>query len=223
MKKFSAILLAFIVLSLAIVPTTAFAAEEKAFWVSHFNDGTSEGAGAIFTEVDSAGGWWIHVAFAPVDGVENTYEIVEISDGIAAGNGVALTVPEGGFVWAANTGNDYITLGIGDTDFTSPNCSNAIADAQTWVVGDKLTFNGLDLTGVIPTTTPDIRWYDDAYVCTATYAERIAGVNDQLPAEDSSDDSSATVPTGDATSMIVFAIIALVAVAGSAIVIKSRK
>ena len=147
--------------------------EAQMFWVTHFNDGSSEGAGAIFTETDTAGGWWLHVAFAPVtvEGAENAYEIVAITNGLSDGSATAVEVPEGGFVWAANYGNDYITLGMGDTDFTSPNCSGAIDTAKLWMVGDKMQILGLDLEGLtIPTDTADVIYYDDAYVCTATWA-----------------------------------------------------
>ncbi|MBE6579599.1 MAG: hypothetical protein E7651_07315 [Ruminococcaceae bacterium] len=147
--------------------------EAEMFWVTHFNDGTAEGAGAIFTETDTAGGWWIHVAFAPaqVEDLENVYEIVELTNGIADGSATTVAVPEGGFVWAINVGNDYITLGSGDTDFTSPNCNAMVASAQLWRVGDKMQFTGLDLEGLtVPTETADTMWYDDAYVCTATWA-----------------------------------------------------
>ena len=145
--------------------------EASMFWVTHFNDGTSEGAGAIFTESDTAGGWWIHVAFAPIAGAENAYEIVEITNGLADGSAAKVAVPEGGFVWASNYGNDYISLGMGDTDFTSPNCNAMVASAQLWRVGDKMQLTGLDLENLtVPTETADTMWYDDAYVCTATWA-----------------------------------------------------
>ena len=147
--------------------------EAEMFWVTHFNDGSSEGAGAIFTEADTAGGWWIHVAFAPaqVEDLENVYEIVELTNGIADGSATTVAIPEGGFVWAINVGNDYITLGMGDTDFTSPNCNALVASAQLWRVGDKMQFTGLDLENLtVPTETADTMWYDDAYVCTATWA-----------------------------------------------------
>jgi len=147
--------------------------EPSMFWVTHFNDGASEGAGAIFTETDTAGGWWIHVAFAPttVEGVESVYEIVALTNGLADGLATAVEVPEGGFVWAINTGNDYISLGMGDTDFTSPNCNGMVEQARLWAVGDKIQILGVDLEGLtVPTETADVQWYDDAYVCTATWA-----------------------------------------------------
>lgn len=147
--------------------------EASMFWVTHFNDGRSEGAGAIFTETDSAGGWWIHVAFAPaeVEGIESVYEIVDLTNGIADGSATTVAVPEGGFVWAINVGNDYLTAGTGDTDFTSPNCNGMVAQAKLWAIGDKIQILGVDFENLtVPTETPDVNWYDDAYVCTATWA-----------------------------------------------------
>ena len=147
--------------------------EAKTFWLTHFGDASVEGAGSIFTQSYSGAGWWLHVAFVPVtvEGAENVYEIVAISNGLGDGSATPLDIPEGGFVWAANYGNDYISLGMGDTDFTSPNCSGAIDTAKLWMVGDKMQILGLDLEGMtIPTDTADVIYYDDAYVCTATWA-----------------------------------------------------
>lgn len=149
--------------------------EAETFWVTHFNDGTSEGAGVIFTTDDTAGGWWIHVAFAPaqVEDLENVYEIVEITNGLSDGSASTVAVPEGGFVWAINVGNNYPTINPDGSgiDYTSPNCNAMVASAQLWRVGDKMQFAGLDLEGLtIPTETEGTMWYDDAYVCTATWA-----------------------------------------------------
>lgn len=44
----------------------------------------------------------------------------------------------------------------------------------------------------------------------------------ETESDNTEDDSSATAPAGDASNMIVFAVIALVAIAGTAVVIKSR-
>jgi hypothetical protein len=177
------------------------------FWLTHYNDGFVEGSGVIFTAEDTAGGWWLHVAFAPIAGAENAYEIVEITNGLSDGSATPVAVPEGGFVWAANYGNDYISLGMGDTDFTSPNCSDAINRATAWAVGDKFVISGVDFE-TIPTTTSDVNWYDDAYVCTATIATYVPGSTDK-PA------------TGDA-GVLVFVVLAVVAVAGVAVASKAK-
>ena len=149
------------------------AATAQMFWVTHYNDGFQEGAGSIFTETDTAGGWWIHVAFKPVEGAENTYEITEITNGLADGSAATVALPEGGFVWAANYGNDYPTINPGDPsaiDYTSDNCTNFINYATTWAVGDQFVIEGVDFENV-PTSTPDVKWYEAEYICTATIAE----------------------------------------------------
>ena len=147
-------------------------ADPEMFWLTHYNDGYVEGSGVIFHEEDTAGGWWIHVAFAPIEGAANAYEIVEITNGLSDGSAAKVAVPEGGFVWASNYGNNYPALGgYGDDaiDYTSPNCTDAINRATAWQVGDQFVISGVDFE-TIPTSTPDVNWYDDAYVCTATIA-----------------------------------------------------
>ena len=186
-------------------------AEPEMFWLTHYNDGFVEGSGVIFTEEDTAGGWWLHVAFAPIAGAENAYEIVEITNGLADGSAAKVAVPEGGFVWASNYGNDYISLGMGDTDFTSPNCTDAINRATAWQVGDQFVISGVDFE-TIPTTTADVNWYDDAYVCTATIAPYVPGSAPETPD---------TPITGDA-GILVFAVLAVVAIAGCAVASKIK-
>ena len=152
-------------------------AAPEMFWLTHYADGTVEGSGVIYTEEDTAGGWWIHVAFAPIAGADNAYEIVEITNGLSDGSAAKVAVPEGGFVWASNYGNNYPAIGgYGDDaiDYTSPNCTDAINRATAWKVGDKFVISGVDFE-TIPTSTPDVKWYDDAYVCTATIAPYVPG------------------------------------------------
>ncbi len=170
---------------------------ENTFWVTHFDDMYSEGAGSIYTTTDIGGGWWLHVAFAPVEGTE-PYEIVEISNGLANGSGKALSVPAGGFVWAANYGNNYPAINGSGINFTSPASKSAIDIAAQWKVGDRFVFTGLDLVNkTIPTTTPALDWYSEYYVCTATFEvyapetdDSSENVSEEPSIDDSSDDTS---------------------------------
>lgn len=140
------------------------------FWLTHYNDISAEGAGAVMTKSYSGGAWNLHIAFSPVSGT-NAYEITAISDGTVGGKGSALAVPDGGFVYSLNYGNDYVSLGWGSVDYTSDACSDMIARAKTWAIGDRFVFGGLDLSAsVIPTSTPSVNWYEDSYVCTALIA-----------------------------------------------------
>ncbi len=146
--------------------------DPKPFWITHVNDNTTEGAGVIFTQAYEGAAWWLHVAFAPTE-ESGVYKIVAISNGLSYGDATPLSIPSGGFVWASNYGNNYPELYPDDPtgiDYTSDNCTNAINDAATWTVGMRFSFNGFDpLNPTAPTTTPSTNWYDDAYVCTATY------------------------------------------------------
>ncbi len=177
MKKSSviALLLVFAMVAATVCATFAFAEAETSddthtFWLTHYDDGYVEGAGVVFTDTDTAGGWWLHAAFKPVSGTANVYEIVELTDGISDGKAVKVTKPEGGFVYGINIGNDYTEGGTKEgTNYTSKNCNDAVVYAQTWKVGDKFEITGLDLANkTVPTSTPDKKWYDPDYVCTAT-------------------------------------------------------
>ena len=152
------------VFAVALLLVMAFAsfavsAEESTFHVTHYNDSAAEGACVIFTETYSGGGWWIHVAFAPVEGKENTYEIVEMVNGVSDGSGVPLEIPEGGFVYGLNTGNNWgdltqAAIDAGNfesqwwygnyqqdqeyytTNFVNEATKAMITTTTSWVVGD---------------------------------------------------------------------------------------
>ena len=142
-------------------------------WLTHYASVGNEGSGTVFTENYSGGEWWLHIAFKPVDGEDGVYEIVKTSDGIAAGGATALEVPEGGFVYAVNTGNNYSASDPNGINYASENVVAMVREAQTWKVGEKFTFTGIDLENLteIPTSTEGTNWYDPSYVCTATYTK----------------------------------------------------
>ena len=165
-------------------------------WLTHYNDPSVEGAGVIFTEADTAGDWWNHAAFAPVEGEENVFEIVEICSG-TDGHAYRLEVPEGGFVYAVNVGNNWPALTEGMTGDGSsgvwyddeehvnmPNYVNAGSVEMTyrmireWQAGLRFSFEGIDLKSfTVPTSTPETPWYSRDYVCTASITKQL--VSDQ--------------------------------------------
>ena len=176
MKRILSFTLALIMV-FSVVCTMGFTvmAEDGAemFWLTHYNDSSREGAGVVFTETYTGAGWWLHFAFAPIEGAKDAYEITATVNGLSDGSAKPLAVPEGGFVYAINTGNNY----PGGINYTSANCNGAIARAKDWKVGDKFTFTGLDLEGkTIPTSTSGKDWYDPDYVCTATVAPYVPAV-----------------------------------------------
>lgn len=154
--------------------------EAQMFWVTHYNNSLEEAAGAVFSTTDTSDLWWTHVAFKPVEDKENVYEIVEISVGVGTGAGHALAVPEGGFVYGINTGNDYPTLAAqnpdiadyqGKPNYTNDNTFSMVAAMGQWKVGDQLLIQGVDFENYseVPTETPDTLYYEEGYVCTATW------------------------------------------------------
>lgn len=155
------------------------AAESKPLWLTHYNALGNEGSGAVMTDADAYvnSNWWFCAAFAPVEGEDGVYELVDIEDGMAkSGTDVrTLEIPEGGFVYALHTGNDYAD-GI---DYTTNASNDMLTEARTWKVGEKFTFTGIDFENFteVPTTTPELKWYEDGdrdygnYVCTATFTK----------------------------------------------------
>lgn len=150
------------------------AAESKLLWLTHYNTLGNEGSGVIMSTEYTGGDWWFHCSFAPVAGEDGVYEIVEVLDG-TDGTGHPLDIPAGGFVYAVHTGNNY----EGGIDYTTQASNDLLNDARTWKAGDKFTFTGIDFENFteVPTTTPELNWYEDGdngtgnYVCTATYTK----------------------------------------------------
>ncbi len=172
--------------------------EEHIFWLTHFNNVEVEGSGSIMTTSYSGGAWNLHIAFSPIEGTSNAYEIVKISNGTLNGGGSALSIPSGGFVYTLNKGNDWPTIYASDPstyswcanlpDYTSDNCNAMLERALEWSVGDRFVINGLDLSNkTIPTSTSWLNWYDDNYVCTATYTTY---VEEEVSIEESSEEPS---------------------------------
>ncbi len=187
MKKFIAILLSAVLLASMCTMFVSAAAADYApqpLFISHYDNFEAEGAGAIFTVAYEQCAWWNHYAFTPIEGT-NAFELTEISIGIGTGAGTALAIPEGGFVYAINKGNDYPALYAQDPvlyawcagmpDYVNDACDASIALVGGWEIGDKFVFDGIDLENkTVPTTTPDLDWYADGYVCTATVAPYVS-------------------------------------------------
>ncbi len=156
--------------------------DATSFFVSHYNDNAREGAGVIFTDGSFGAAWWLAVSFKPVEGYDNVYEVVKVSNKLSSATGVALEVPEGGFVWGGNVGNNYPDLYAKNPtayaayadpdkypDYTNPGANNACNFMKKLKAGEQYVIEGLDFDRfVVPTSTVDLNWYDDNYVCTAT-------------------------------------------------------
>ena len=158
------------------------------FFVTEFNPAAErEGAGHVYTVVDDGGGWSHHIAFAPVEDNPDFYEVVAVSNG-ALGQGTALAVPEGGFVYAINAGNNWPELmadkkGDGasgawyddETHLNMPNMNTDYAKAAfdfaaAVSVGEIYYIEGLDFeTEEAPTSTPDKDYWDPDYEVTSKY------------------------------------------------------
>lgn len=133
------------------------------FFVSHFDNIGYEGASAIMTEEYEGGDWWMHIAFAPVEGHEGMYVVTEIEPGLD-GNATPLEIPEGGFVWCTNYGNDYSSQG--GINYKTTTITAAIAIGQLLDVGRVVCFENLDIEGkdIHSVNGLTTMWYDSSYV-----------------------------------------------------------
>ncbi|MBE6683673.1 MAG: hypothetical protein E7595_05955 [Ruminococcaceae bacterium] len=182
MKRFFAVTLAI----LLILPTLAFYSvsaapnEWNTFWVTHYNDWSGEAAAAIVTgqEHNVIQGWaWRYVVvFEPVESLYGVYEVSKTFNFLGSAIDSAevvdahtnTVVPEGGFIYHLNYGNDYSSTG--GTNYKNDQINAAINVAMSWQVGDRLEFTSLNLESlVVPTITPNVKWYESGYICTAKY------------------------------------------------------
>ncbi len=141
------------------------------FFLTHFNDVLVEGASVIITRPygteqgdPSDAGWWTHIAFAPIAAHEGMYMVTEVSTGgIADGSAKPLTVPEGGFVWLANYGNDYSANG--GVKYTNAAVNAVIEIAKSLEVGRVVCFENVDIEGQdIHNINGKTYYYQEGYV-----------------------------------------------------------
>ncbi|MBP5230386.1 MAG: leucine-rich repeat protein, partial [Clostridia bacterium] len=171
--------------------------EDIPLFVSHIDpDIEPEGAGVIWTRADFGGSWSWHLAFEPVSGRKNVYRLVGISEGTGE-SGYALDVPENGFVYTLNCGNDWPALTAGltgdgssgiwydDPEHLAMPKYDTEAVYATWnllpsfELWEPYTFFGLDFDDLsVPTDTPDMDYWDPDYVCTAFVRKGDFGTKD---------------------------------------------
>lgn len=184
MKRILALLLAVLLVVPFAAVSNVSAAEAsgwKPFWLTHYNNHAVEASGVIITSTDynTSQAWRFVAAFSPIGG--NRYEIVEIADYLDTDQDTyRISVPDGGFLYMLNVGNDYSSTG--GVKYINDNCNNAVKDAASWTVGDVFEFINLNLESLTaPTLTPSLNWYDSSYVCTAQY--RVLSDAEELPVE----------------------------------------
>ena len=132
-----------------LVPTSTVVTDWNAhqYWEGR---GGSNGSYAFNNAEDYAASsltWWKHVAFAPVEGKENTYTIAGIRE---AGENPLLAFPEGGFVWCA----------WGDASAGTPGKA-ALNLFGTMTEGDIYVLTGFDVAGEFVQNDATItKWVD---------------------------------------------------------------
>ncbi|MBR5779534.1 MAG: hypothetical protein IKY21_02780 [Clostridia bacterium] len=132
-----------------LVPTSTVVTDWNAhqYWEGR---GGSNGSYAFNNAEDYAASsltWWKHVAFAPVEGKENTYTIAGIRE---AGENPLLAFPEGGFVWCA-----WNDAGTGTPGKAALNLFGTMTE------GDIYVLTGFDVAGEFVQNDATItKWVD---------------------------------------------------------------
>ncbi len=154
--------------------------------------------GVIYIGQNTNNGWWTQVAFKPVEGKANVYEAVEViwADGSKA------TVPEGGFVWAIHSG--CLIQSVRDQIKTIGEAIGAEGSENLY------TIKGIDVANKT-IKNPTLKVYVEG-------DENVTETPD-----DNTQEGGSTPDTGDASSMVIFGLIALVSMAGAAVVVKNRR
>lgn len=81
-----------------------------------------------------------------------------------------ISIPEDGFLYIINQGNNYPSFGINKPNYINAGATTCWPHVISWQPGDSFIFENLDIKNkVLPTTTPDILWYNINYICTSTF------------------------------------------------------
>ncbi len=154
MRKLSFLICLALLLPLICVFPSAetYGPATKKLTVTHINEAAyHEGSAIIYTESDDgtiaqygAFNWW-YVASFKWDDAAGCYVTVQASSEMNVAKG-AIQIPENGFVYAVNVGNDYPSLG----DKTQPNYVNAPTSDSCEMIkqlkaGDKAYLYNIDL------------------------------------------------------------------------------
>lgn len=180
MKKLSFLLCFALLLSTLSLCVAAgdYGADTQKLVITHIDvAATYEGAGVIYTS--STDGtlspygsfdWWNVVTFewSEADGCYTVAE-VNANAGTAKGN---IKIPENGFAYCVNTGNNWPELYAKDPvtyagyanapDYTSAHASDSFAYAATLKKGDKVYLYGTDLKNIVILNN-GANWYADEF------------------------------------------------------------
>lgn len=170
------------------------------FFLTHYNDVIAEGASVIMTRPygktkgdPSDANWWTHIAFTPIAAHEGMYMVTEVStNGVADGLATPIEIPEGGFVWIANYGNDY--SGQGGIKYTNTAVNNVLAIARSIEVGRVVCFENVDIENQdIHNVNGRTYYYQEGYVFNSKI--HLMMTDDEILASDESSDEPSQEPS----------------------------
>jgi len=180
MKKLSlflciAILLAIIPLS---VSASEYGAKSQKLVITHINEtATYEGAGIVYTKssdgtIGSYGSfdWWTAIVF-DWSAADKCYTVTEVNSASGTPKST-IVIPEKGFVYCVNTGNNWPELYAKDPttyaayanspDYTSEHTTESLNYANSLKIGDKAYLYGTDPVNEVILNNGAL-WYSDEF------------------------------------------------------------
>ncbi len=182
MKRIAVFLCLAIILPLVFVTANAYGAADGQLIVTHINVDPAyyEGAGAIYTDSSDGtlGGygaftWWYTLSFE-WDNAQKCYVVSEVHNTVNSDKS-AVVIPENGFCYCVNLGNDYPQLYKDDPvayaayadsslypDYTTDEVTASFNFAATVKKGDRVYLYGTDLESNLIDVN-EILWYKDGF------------------------------------------------------------
>ncbi len=164
------------------------------FFVSHFNE-VYDGASVIMTKEYANCDYWLHIAFAPVEGQEGMYQVTAMQNGLTDGSAsTPFEIPEGGFVWCMHSGTD--NSATGGINYNTATITHAIEVGKSLDVGRVVCFENVDFEGedVHSVNGLTVMWYDSGYQFNSKIHIMLNDGED-MPSDESSEDVSSEEPS----------------------------
>lgn len=179
MKRITAyILMLTLLLPVLALSAAAYGSADQKLVITHANyDATAEGVAVIYTPAQcktlgdkGTFAWWTVVVF-DWDSAEKVYKVKSVNAAMNSDKS-STVVPENGFVYALNVGNNWPQLAKDDPaaygqyadkpNYTSERVTNSSKFASELKIGDKVYLYGCDLVRATVSNNGKL-WYEDGY------------------------------------------------------------
>ncbi|HAN20555.1 MAG: hypothetical protein A2Y15_01040 [Clostridiales bacterium GWF2_36_10] len=164
--KLSAVLMSlFLLVGMLPISSIAYGSTDNKLIVTHLNTASTEGAGVILTPttgetVSSGYNWWMLFTF-DWNETDNCYKVTKVQTNANNSDKSTTVIPENGFVYAVNTGNNYSSSG--GINYITTSVTNSYNYAKTLTVGAKAYVYNTDIKNDVIDNN-GVNWYESTYV-----------------------------------------------------------